>query len=133
MKRTLTATAAIVALLAMPAYAQVSGIDTTTTPSTDASIDIEPPAMETGADIMADGEPYPDDVMDIETREEAGMPISEVEANAEAAAGADTEAEAQGDADLGAETDVDTRITNEFEPEPDIDIGSQLDLKIEDQ
>lgn len=133
MKRTLTATAAIVALLAMPAYAQVSGIDTTTTPSTDASIDIEPPAMETGADIMADGEPYPDDVMDIETREEAGMPVSEAEANAEAAVGTDTEAEAQGNAELGAETDVDTRITNEFEPEPDIDIGSQLDLKIEDQ
>ena len=133
MKITLTATAAILALMGVPAYAQVSGIDTTTTPSTDASIDIEPPAMETGADIMADGQPYPDDVMDIETREEAGTPISEAEANAEAAAGADTEAEAQGDADLGAETDVDTRITNEFEPEPDIDIGSQLDLKIEDQ
>jgi hypothetical protein len=129
MKRTLTATAAILALLSMPAYAQVSGIDTTTTPSTDASIDIQPPAMETGADIMADGQPYPDDVMDIEAREEAGMAISEVEANAEA--GADVEA--QGDADLDIDSENNTQIGNEFEPEPDIDIRSQLDLKIEGQ
>ncbi|MEH6487052.1 hypothetical protein [Hyphomonas oceanitis] len=127
MKRTLTATAAIMALLAMPAYAQVSGIDTTTTPSTDASIDIDPPAMETGADIMADGEPYPDDVMDIETREEAGMALSGPEANAEAEAAAD--AEAQGDADA----EIDTQIDNEFEPEPDLDISSHLDLKVDKQ
>ena len=127
MKRTLTATAAIMALLAMPAYAQVSGIDTTTTPSTDASIDIDPPAMETGADIMADGEPYPDDVMDIETREEAGMAISGPEANAEAEAAAD--AEAHGDADA----EIDTQIDNEFEPKPDLDISSHLDLKVDKQ
>lgn len=129
MKRTLTATAAILAVLAMPAYAQVSGIDTTTTPSTDASIDIQPPTMETGADIMADGQPYPDDALDIETREEAGMAISGPEANAQA----DTDVEAQGDTDLGVDTDTSADVVNEFEPEPDLDISSHLDLKIDKQ
>ncbi|MBU1287120.1 MAG: hypothetical protein KJ871_05280 [Alphaproteobacteria bacterium] len=133
MKRTLTATAAILAVLAMPAYAQVSGIDTTTTPSTDASIDIDPPSMETGADIMADGQPYPDDVLELESRNEVetDLPDLTVEqtADALAAAEANADVEAQGDADL----EVETRTQSEFEPEPDIDIGSQLDLKIEDQ
>ena len=67
MKRTLTAT------VAAPAYAQVLGIDTTTTAATDADIDIAPSSIETGAEILVEGQPRPSDTLCVEAQGDADM------------------------------------------------------------
>jgi len=121
MKITLTATAVILALLGAPAYAQVSGIDTTTTAATDADIDVTTPNMETGAEIMVDGASQPDDALDVGAQGDADIYDSEMDADIDL------------DASVPVNPTVETELRSEFEPEPDLDIDSALDLKINDK
>mgnify|MGYP003635170574 CR=1 FL=1 len=121
MKITLTATAAILARMGVPAYAQVSGIDTTTTAATDADIDVTAPNMEIGAEITVDGAPRPDDALDIEAQGDADIYDSE------------TDSDIDPDASVPVNPTVETELRSEFEPEPDLDIDSALDLKINDK
>jgi len=123
MKRTLTASAAILSIIGAPAYAQVQGIDTTTTAETDAGIDIAPPSMETGAEIVIEGEPRPDDALSVEAQGDADLPAPETEMYTDIDL----------DSSLPVRPTVDADLKSEFEPEPELDLDEALDLKISDQ
>ena len=123
MKRTLTATVAALSIITAPAYTQVPGIDTTTTAETDASIDIAPPSMETGAEIVIEGEPRPDDALSVEAQGDADLQTPET----------DMDTDIDLDSSLPVRPTVDTDLKSEFEPEPELDIDSALGLKITDR
>lgn len=119
MTRLMISAALTFAFAATPALAQHSGIDTTTTAATDATIDATPPNLETGGNLLLEeGIEKPENFFEVEDAERAkSLADTGVEADSETEVDVEVVSDATEDSSASMETEAEMETDVEIEPE----------------